>query len=89
MPHFPKLRRGPRRRRATAAEDRHLAFESLQESLERLVELDDRVEVLRVRYQPWKKANTGEIPVVPPPVPGEGASPSEHSWGRERSEPRT
>jgi hypothetical protein len=35
MAHFPKLRRGPRRRRAAAAEDRHLAMESLQESLER------------------------------------------------------
>ncbi len=60
---FPKLRRGSRRRRATAAEERHLAFESLQESLERLEELDgastgptgDRptrpeIDVVRVSY---------------------------------------
>ena len=50
MAHFPKLRRGPRRRRAAAAEDRHLAMESLQESLEQLEELDERVDALRARY---------------------------------------
>jgi hypothetical protein len=65
MLHFPKLRRGSRRRRTTTAEERHLAFESLQESLERLEELDERVEALRMRYQPWKKVNTGEFPAVP------------------------
>jgi hypothetical protein len=74
MLHFPKLRRGSRRRRAAAAEERHLAFESLQESLERLEELDERVEALRLRYQPWKKANTGEFPAVPGRVPGRSAS---------------
>jgi hypothetical protein len=75
MPHFPKLWRGSRRHQAADAEDRHLAFEALQESLERLEELDERVEALRLRYQPWAYGvTTGEIPVVPPPVPGEGAS---------------
>jgi hypothetical protein len=64
MPHFPKLRRGSRRRLATTAEERHLAYESLQESLERLEELDERVDALRMRYQPWKKAHTGEFPAV-------------------------
>jgi hypothetical protein len=74
MLHFPKLRRGSRRRRAAAAEERHLAFESLQESLERLEELDERVEALRLRYQPWKKANTGEFPAVPGRVPSRSVS---------------
>jgi len=73
MPHFPKLRRGSRRRRATTAEERHLAYESLQESLERLEELDERVDALRMRYQPWKKAHTGEFPAVSGRVPGRSA----------------
>ena len=94
MAHFPKLRRGPRRRRAAAAEGRHLAMESLQESLERLEELDERVDGLRARYQPWAYGvTTGEIPVVPPPVPSGSGSPTlEHSRGRGRGdqrEPRT
>src|SRR4029453_3850060 len=42
MAHLPKLRRGPRRRRAAAAEDGRVAMESLQESLERLGELEER-----------------------------------------------
>jgi hypothetical protein len=63
MAHFPKLRRGPRRRRAAAAEDRHLAMESLQESLERLEELDERVDALRARYQPWLASRRGSSPV--------------------------
>jgi hypothetical protein len=68
MAHLPKLRQGPRRRRAAAAEDRRVAMESLQESLERLEELDERVDALRARYQPWAYGvTTGEIPVVPPP----------------------
>jgi hypothetical protein len=78
MPHFPKLRRGSRRRRAAAAEHRHLAFESLQESLERLAELDERVEVLRLRYQPWKSVTTvatGEFAAVPGPATGPSPTP--------------
>ena len=82
MAHFPKLRRGPRRRRAAAAEDRHLAMESLQESLERLEELDERA-----RYQPWLASRRGSSP-----VPSGSASPTlEHSGGRgrgDRREPR-
>jgi hypothetical protein len=74
MPHFPKLWRGSRHRRAAAAEDRHLAFEALQESLERLEELDERVEALRLKYQPWAYGvTTGEIPVIRPPVTGDSA----------------
>ena len=64
MPHFPKVRRGSRRHRAAAAQDRRLALESLQESLERLVTLDERVEALRLRYRPWAYGvTTGEFPV--------------------------
>jgi hypothetical protein len=81
MAHFPKLRRGSRRRRAAAAEDRRLAIESLQASLERLEELDERVEALRLRYQPWLSETRGVAASVPDPVPSRGASPSEHSWG--------
>ena len=89
MAHLPKLRRGPRRRRAAAAEDRRVAMESLQESLERLEELDERVDALRARYQPWAYGvTTGEIPVVPPLVPSGSASLTlEHSRGRGRSKP--
>jgi hypothetical protein len=87
MAHFPKLRRGPRRRRAAAAEDRRVAMESLQESLERLEELDERVEALRARYQPWLASRRGSSP-----VPSGSASPTlEHSRGRgrgDRREPR-
>lgn len=93
MPHFPKVRRGSRRHRAAAAQDRRLALESLQESLERLVTLDERVEALRLRYRPWAYGvTTGEFPVVPGSVTGEGASLPDTLGGRERderSDPRT
>jgi hypothetical protein len=88
MAHFPKLRRGPRRRRAAAAEDRRLAMETLQESLERLEELDKRVEALRAHYQPWLASRRGSSS-----APSGSASPTlEHPRGVDTAtegEPRT
>jgi hypothetical protein len=53
-------------------------MESLQESLERLEVLGDRVEALRTRYKPWMtgvRTTSGEHPKpVTDPVPGRGAS---------------
>ena len=85
MAHFPKLRRGPRRRRAAAAEDCRLAMETLQESLERLEELDERVEALRAHYQPWLASRRGSSPVL-----SGSASPTlEYSRGRGRGSLRS
>ena len=65
MAHFPRLRRGRRRRWAEAEQARQDAMESLHESLERLEELGDRVEALRTRYKPWMtgvRTASGEHP---------------------------
>jgi hypothetical protein len=81
MPHFPKLRRGSRSRRAEAEQAREEAMESFHESLERLEELGDRVEALRTRYKPWMtgiRTTSGPHPKpVTDPVPGRSASHSE------------
>jgi hypothetical protein len=85
MAHFPKLRRGSRRRRAEAEQARQEAMESLQESLERLEDLGDRVEALRTRYKPWMtsvRTTSGEHPKpVTDPVPSESASPPQTLLG--------
>jgi hypothetical protein len=97
MAHFPKLRRGSRRRRAEAEQARQEAMESLHESLERLEELGERVEALRTRYKPWMtgvRTTSGEHPKpVTDPVPGRRSSPSLNQLGgvnaASDSEPRT